>query len=138
MIVALAVPFLIIILVLIKIYHTVSSSRDPFVKRGGMVFTSDLYMQDFDEGVPVEKAIYAVVRVRKETAILDVIKKRTEEHKENKKYSWLAIAVKDATGKNWLVTFREKAVLPKMVCQSQVNVESGATSAIECSLLKKK
>lgn len=132
MFIALAVPFIVIIMFLVKIYHTVDSAQNPFVKSGGMVFTKDQYMKDFDAGLPLEKAIYAVVKVRKETQILDIMEEYAEKNKENKNYAWMALAVKDDKRENWLVTFREHDVVPKLICQTTVSINSGKIGKFIC------
>lgn len=132
MIIALAIPFIVIIMFLTKMFHTVESSKDPFVKRGGMVFTKDQYMQNFDAGLPLEKAIYAVVKVRKETQIMKIVNEYTTKNKTNNSYSWLALAVMDEKLENWLVTFREHGIIPKLICQTKVKVDSGHISKFTC------
>lgn len=132
MIIALGVLFMVITLFLVKTYHTVDSSRDEFINRGGAVFSAEVYMQDFDEGTPITKAIYAVVRVRKQTNILEIIKAESEKKKDIERYHWLAIAVMDPEEKNWLVTYRENNVVPKYVCKATVNIESGKSSLVKC------
>lgn len=138
MIIALAVPFLVIIVFLVKIYHTVDSSRDSFTVRGGQVFVEEQFMQDFDAGVPISKAIYAVVQVRKQTDILKKVAEQKEKNKETKRYEWLAVAVKDKEDKNWLVTYRENHIVPKVLCHSKVNIENGKASPITCEISNKK
>jgi hypothetical protein len=138
MIIALGVPFLVIIMFLVKIYHTVDSSKIPFEKRGGKVFTEDIYLQDFEAGLPIEKAIYAVTKVRKETKILDFIADRKLKNKEVKQYQWLAVAVKDKSLKSWIVTFREKNITPKVICKTKVDIESGKIGKFECHSSKDK
>lgn len=133
MLIALAVPFLVIIMFLVKIYHTVDSAQNPFVKSGGMVFTKDQYMKDFDAGsLPIEKAIYAVVKVRKESKIAEIIKEYSNKNTENKNYTWMALAVKDIKSENWLVTFREHDVVPKLICQTKVNIKNGSIGKFTC------
>lgn len=132
MLIALAVPFIVITIFLVKMYHTVESAQDPFVQKGGMVFTKDQYLKDFSAALPIEKAIYAVVKVRKETKILDIINEYSEKHKENKNYTWMALAVRDAKNKNWIVTFREHDVVPKLICQTKVSIKNGNISKFTC------
>ena len=135
MIIALGVPFFIIVLILIKIVHTVQSGRnDPFTSMGGMVFTKEMYMQNFDNGLPIDKAIYAVVKARKETNIISIMEERANKFSENKKYQWLAIAVMDKARKNWLVTFRENFIAPVTICQTRVQIINGKVSDLKCSL----
>jgi hypothetical protein len=131
--VALAVPFIVIILFLVKLYHTIQTGRsDSFTSRGGMVFTEEQFMQNFEADLPLDRAIYAVVAVRKQTNILDVIKSQKNEHSDNKRYHWLAIGIKSENQKNWLVTFRENNVVPKMICQTMVEVQTGKVSELDC------
>lgn len=132
MLIALAVPFIVIIMFLVKMYNTFESAHDPFVKKGGMVFTKDQYMKDFSEGLPIEKAIYAVVKVRKETKILDIINEYSQKNKENKNYTWMALAVRDTKNENWLVTFREHDITPKLICQTKVSIKSGSIGKFLC------
>lgn len=136
MFVALAIPFVVIIMFLVKMFHTVESSKIPFDRKGGQVFTQDQFMQDFSAPAPIDKAIYAVVKVRKEFAIVDFMNKRAEEtlNKKNKKYSWLGLAVKDkeTNPKFWIVTFREANVAPKYICQSKVLIKTGQVDKMDC------
>jgi hypothetical protein len=131
--IALAVPFAFIILILVKIYHTVDAGRDdPFKSKGGMVFTYEQFNQNIEVGLPISNALEAVVRVRDKSNVLQRIKIRKEKIEKKTQYHWLAIAIRDESDKNWLVTFREKGITPKMECTSSLNIETGLSVGFEC------
>jgi hypothetical protein len=131
--IALAVPFAFIILILIKIYHTVDvGSNDPFTKKGGMVFTFEQFSQNIEVGLPISNALEASVRTRDKSDILKIIEERKLISKKNSQYHWLAIAVKDESEENWKVTFREKGITPKMQCTSSLNIKTGISTGFKC------
>ncbi len=131
--IALAVPFAIIILVLVKLYHTIDAgSSDPFENKGGMVFTYDQFSQKIEVELPVSNALVAIATVKAKSDILKIIEKRQNIHTTNTRYHWLAIAVRDEADKNWNVTFREMGVTPKVECKSSVNIQTGVSLELKC------
>lgn len=132
---ALAVPLAFIILILVRLTHTINTGRnDRFTSMGGMVFDKEEFMQNFEEdpALPISKAIYAVVKVRKETNILETMKVEYSKHMDNKRYHWLAVGVMDDEKNNWLVTFRENHIVPKLLCKASVKIKTGLVSKLEC------
>lgn len=130
--IALAIPFLVILMFLVKIYHTIYSGQDSFIKRGGEVFLEEIFMQDFETKVPITKAIYAAVIVRKQTEILKKIDEQKQKHKNQPRYHWLAIAIKDIKEQYWKVTYRENHVVPKLICESRVAIKTGKATPLDC------
>ena len=133
--VALLVPFIFIIIILVKIVHTINAgSSDPFLNKGGMVFVSEQFMQELKPEIPVNKAIYATILVKNKTDILEVIEKRKLLVKDNTRYNWISISVRDEQDEFWNVTYRENNISPKMICTSRVNISSGKVDELVCSM----
>lgn len=127
--------FIFLFILLAGLAFVAFKNKDRFVKTkkyDGESFKKEVFMQDFDKGLPLDKPIYAVVSARKKTKILEIIDKRSKENINSKGYHWVASAVRSKGSNFWKVTFREHSITPKYICKTEVNSKTGKSTELYC------